>query len=114
MTTKILVVDDSAMVRRQVASALKTLGYAVVEAADGLDALEKLDASPDLAQFTPLWGRMVRQIRSATAICHCLASRRSQRLPGRFSRNKHLSSSSCSPTNAFWTSANGAAAGSRT
>jgi len=48
MTAKILVVDDSAMVRRQVGGALKTIGYAVVEAQDGVDALEKLAASPDV------------------------------------------------------------------
>ena len=48
MTAKILVVDDSAMVRRQVGAALKAIGYAVVEAEDGVDALEKLDASPDM------------------------------------------------------------------
>lgn len=42
----ILVVDDSLLVRKQVGSALRTLGYTVVEAVDGLDALEKLDASP--------------------------------------------------------------------
>jgi len=31
------------MVRRQVGGTLRNLGYAVVEAVDGLDALEKLD-----------------------------------------------------------------------
>ena len=47
MTTSILVIDDSLMVRRQVANTLKGLGYAVVEAVDGLDALQKLDETPD-------------------------------------------------------------------
>jgi two-component system chemotaxis response regulator CheY len=49
-TSKILVVDDSMMVRRQVGGTLRNLGYLVVEAVDGLDALEKLDANRD-AQF---------------------------------------------------------------
>jgi two-component system, chemotaxis family, chemotaxis protein CheY len=44
----ILVVDDSLMVRRQVTAALKGLGYTIVEAVDGLDALEKLEASPGI------------------------------------------------------------------
>jgi len=44
--TCILVVDDALMVRRQVAGALQKLGYAVLEAFDGVDALEKLDATP--------------------------------------------------------------------
>lgn len=47
MATKILIVDDSAMVRRQVTSALAGAGFAVVEAVDGEDAREKLAASPD-------------------------------------------------------------------
>jgi two-component system, chemotaxis family, chemotaxis protein CheY len=45
--TTILVIDDSLMVRKQVCAALKGLGYSVVEATDGLDALEKLESSPD-------------------------------------------------------------------
>ena len=45
--TTILVVDDSMMVRKQVGAALKGLGYAILEAVDGIDALEKLDGSPD-------------------------------------------------------------------
>lgn len=47
MATNILIVDDSLMVRKQVGAALKALGYAVLEAVDGVDALSKLDASPD-------------------------------------------------------------------
>jgi two-component system chemotaxis response regulator CheY len=45
--TTILVIDDSLMVRKQVGAALRGLGYSVVEAVDGLDALEKLESSPD-------------------------------------------------------------------
>jgi len=41
------VVDDSMMVRKQVGAALKGQGYNVVEAVDGMDALEKLDGNPD-------------------------------------------------------------------
>ena len=47
MTVCVMVIDDSLMVRKQVATALSGLGYRVVEAVDGLDALEKLEASPD-------------------------------------------------------------------
>jgi two-component system chemotaxis response regulator CheY len=47
MTTKVLVIDDSLMVRRQVGGALRNLGYVVVEANDGVDALEKLEANGD-------------------------------------------------------------------
>jgi two-component system chemotaxis response regulator CheY len=47
MTTTVLVIDDSLMVRRQVGGALKSLGYTVIEAVDGLDALEKLEESPN-------------------------------------------------------------------
>jgi len=47
MTTNILVVDDSLMVRKQVGAALRGLGYGIVEAVDGLDALEKLEGDPN-------------------------------------------------------------------
>jgi len=42
MPNTILVIDDSSMVRKQVAGALKALDYTVLEAVDGVDALEKL------------------------------------------------------------------------
>jgi two-component system, chemotaxis family, chemotaxis protein CheY len=47
MTNKVLVIDDSLMVRRQVGGTLRNLGYAVVEAVDGIDALEKLETNSD-------------------------------------------------------------------
>jgi two-component system, chemotaxis family, chemotaxis protein CheY len=47
MSTKILVVDDSMMVRQQVGKALAAAGFAIVEAIDGMDALQKLADTPD-------------------------------------------------------------------
>jgi two-component system chemotaxis response regulator CheY len=44
---KILVIDDSPTVRQQVASALTHRGFGIVEASDGMDALEKLE--PEIA-----------------------------------------------------------------
>jgi two-component system chemotaxis response regulator CheY len=41
MKGKILVVDDSAMTRRSLRQILETVGYEVVEAEDGLTALER-------------------------------------------------------------------------
>jgi two-component system chemotaxis response regulator CheY len=49
MTTKVMVVDDSMMVRQQVRAALADAGFSVVEAQDGADALDKLGQSPETA-----------------------------------------------------------------
>ena len=42
MSKTVLVADDSASVRKFVALALKLLGFKVITAVDGMDALEKL------------------------------------------------------------------------
>jgi two-component system, chemotaxis family, chemotaxis protein CheY len=49
MSKKIMVVDDSFMVRQQVGRVLKGAGFEVVEAGDGVDALEKLRATSGIA-----------------------------------------------------------------
>ena len=41
MKGKVLIVDDSALARRTIRQILETAGYVVVEAADGLNALER-------------------------------------------------------------------------
>ncbi|MFY9317730.1 MAG: response regulator [Burkholderiales bacterium] len=46
MTKTILTVDDSASIRQMVAYTLKSAGFAVVEAVDGADGLEKARARP--------------------------------------------------------------------
>jgi len=46
---KILVVDDSSTIRKLVGIALVQGGYEVVEACDGVDGVEKLNANADLA-----------------------------------------------------------------
>lgn len=45
MASTVLVVDDSATVRVQAGRALMQAGFEVVEAVDGIDALEKLEAN---------------------------------------------------------------------
>jgi two-component system, chemotaxis family, chemotaxis protein CheY len=47
MGVKVLVIDDSATIRVQVRRALCAEGFTVIEATDGVDALEKFDATPD-------------------------------------------------------------------
>ena len=49
MSKKVMIVDDSMMVRTQVGRALTQAGFVVVEAKDGQDALEKLATETDIA-----------------------------------------------------------------
>ena len=49
MTRKVLVVDDSLLIRTQVTKTLRGNGYEALDAKDGVDALTKLDANPDVA-----------------------------------------------------------------
>jgi chemotaxis protein histidine kinase CheA/ActR/RegA family two-component response regulator len=48
-TTTVLVVDDSPIVRDLVSEALRSHGMLVIEAGDGVEALEKLEAHPEIA-----------------------------------------------------------------
>ncbi len=47
MTASVLIIDDSQMVRTQVANCLKAVGYAVLQARDGVEALEVLQGHAD-------------------------------------------------------------------
>lgn len=46
---RVLVVDDSATVRQQIAHVLREAGYEVAEAVDGLDGAEKIDTDRTLS-----------------------------------------------------------------
>lgn len=48
MNAKVMVVDDSMMVRQQVKRALGEAGFTMVEACDGVDALKKLSEETDV------------------------------------------------------------------
>ncbi len=70
MKKTILTVDDSASMRGMVAFTLRTAGYEVVEAADGRDALVKIEAQPVHLVITDLnmpnldGISLIRQLRS--------------------------------------------------
>ncbi len=60
MAIKFLVVDDSNTMRRIVGNSLKNLGYtSFVEAVDGKDALEKLQADPEINFVITDWNMPV-------------------------------------------------------
>jgi two-component system chemotaxis response regulator CheY len=46
MSKRIMVVDDSASIRQMIKFTLSSAGYDVIEAADGLDAMKKLNGDP--------------------------------------------------------------------
>ncbi len=46
---KVMVLDDSETVRKQVGAALEGAGYAVVEAKDGVDGLGQLESDNEIA-----------------------------------------------------------------
>ncbi|MCE5245434.1 MAG: response regulator [Candidatus Polarisedimenticolia bacterium] len=48
MSKEILIVDDSTSMRQMVAFTLRGAGYAVLEAADGREALDRFSASPEV------------------------------------------------------------------
>lgn len=49
MATKVMVVDDSMVIRAQATAALGHAGFDVIQACDGQEALERLVETPDLA-----------------------------------------------------------------
>jgi two-component system chemotaxis response regulator CheY len=48
MAMTILIVDDSMMVRQQVGRALSNVGFGIVEAVDGAEAIQRLAERPDI------------------------------------------------------------------
>ncbi len=48
MQVKVMLVDDSVLVRKLVGKALTDAGFVTIEAIDGADALRKLAANPDV------------------------------------------------------------------
>jgi two-component system chemotaxis response regulator CheY len=49
MGRKVMVVDDSRTMRLAIAAALAGAGFELIEAADGLEGLERIEQNPDLA-----------------------------------------------------------------
>ena len=49
MPKKVLIIDDSSSVRRQLSVALGNAGFVVLEAADGVDGADQIRAETDLA-----------------------------------------------------------------
>jgi two-component system chemotaxis response regulator CheY len=46
---KVMIVDDSRTVRQQVVAALSPAGFEVLEAQDGIEALDRMKLTPDLS-----------------------------------------------------------------
>jgi len=72
MEQTIMVVDDSTSVRKMVAFTLENAGYNVLEAENGMDALEKLNGTPvnmfivDLNMPHVNWFELTRSVRAMT------------------------------------------------
>jgi CheY-like chemotaxis protein len=72
---RILVIDGSSLVRRQVTAALEGKGYPIVQAPDGAEALELLDALPialvitDLTMPSMSGLELIEQIRAHKTRC---------------------------------------------
>lgn len=49
MSAKILIIDDSASVRRQVSTILSSEGFEIIEAADGIEGSSQIRSNADLA-----------------------------------------------------------------
>ena len=73
MTKTIMTVDDSVSIRQMVGFTLTRAGYEIVEAVDGGDALNKLDAKPVHMIITDLnmpnmdGIELIKQVRSKSA-----------------------------------------------
>jgi CheY-like chemotaxis protein len=64
----ILVVEDSVTNRNILVHLLKKLGYAVVEASDGNEALKQLEAPPEGAQFVAILSDMMMPNRDGISL----------------------------------------------
>jgi two-component system chemotaxis response regulator CheY len=49
MAKKVMIVDDSRSIRQHVNSVLSAAGYEVLEAADGIEAIQRIAATPGLS-----------------------------------------------------------------
>jgi two-component system, chemotaxis family, chemotaxis protein CheY len=49
MAKKVMIIDDSRTIRQQVSGLLSGAGYDVLEAADGVEGLQRISTTPDLS-----------------------------------------------------------------